>query len=181
MKRHSLFSGSRKRNVPASNCAQSEPNAFADMQRTSARECSSPSSIFAGMLSPGLSLPLVEPHPQPVLPQPLRDGAHDRLVFGTMVEEDVEGEPVVHERQSRCQRLTSDQMVCRNGSAPRRRQFSRLELKAMGRPEVYPTNSTFANTLHSDYILMPPLHPRWCQSYRSGSGQRKTRRARRAD
>ncbi len=54
MKRRSLFSGSRNRNVPASNCAQSEPNAFADMQSTSTRECSSPSSIFAGMLSPGL-------------------------------------------------------------------------------------------------------------------------------
>ncbi|KAF0179326.1 MAG: hypothetical protein FD161_1425 [Limisphaerales bacterium] len=54
-KRRSLFSGSRKRNVPDSNCAQSEPNAFADMQSTSTRERSSPSSIFAGMLSPGLS------------------------------------------------------------------------------------------------------------------------------
>ena len=32
MKRCSLFSGSRNRNVPDSNCAQSEPNAFADMQ-----------------------------------------------------------------------------------------------------------------------------------------------------
>jgi len=29
-------------------------NAFADMQSTSTRECSSPSSIFAGMLSPSL-------------------------------------------------------------------------------------------------------------------------------
>ena len=55
MKRRSLFNGSRKRNVPASNCAQSEPNAFADIQSTSTREHSSPSSIFAGMLSPGLS------------------------------------------------------------------------------------------------------------------------------
>jgi hypothetical protein len=36
------------------NCAQSEPNAFADMQSTNTRECSSPSSIFAGMLSPAL-------------------------------------------------------------------------------------------------------------------------------
>lgn len=55
MKRRSVFSGSRNRNVPDSNCAQSEPNAWADMQRTSTRDCSSPSSIFAGMLSPGLS------------------------------------------------------------------------------------------------------------------------------
>jgi hypothetical protein len=46
MKWRSLFNGSRKRNVPASNYAQSEPNAFADMQSTSTRECSSPSSIF---------------------------------------------------------------------------------------------------------------------------------------
>jgi len=55
MKRRWWFSGSRNRNVPASNCAQSDPNAWADMQSTSTRECSSPSSIFAGMLSPGLS------------------------------------------------------------------------------------------------------------------------------
>jgi len=40
--------------VPDSNCAQSEPNA-ADMQSTSTRERSSPSSILAGMLSPHLS------------------------------------------------------------------------------------------------------------------------------
>ena len=56
-KRRSLFSGSRKGKlplpkVPDSNCAQSEPNAFADRQSTSTRERSSPSSIFAGMLSP---------------------------------------------------------------------------------------------------------------------------------
>jgi len=54
MKRRSRFSGSRNRNVPASNCAQSDPNAWADMQSTSTRECSSPASIVAGMLSPGL-------------------------------------------------------------------------------------------------------------------------------
>ena len=54
MKRCSLLSGSRNRNVPASNCAQSAANAFVDMQSTSTRECSSPSSIF-GMLSPALS------------------------------------------------------------------------------------------------------------------------------
>ena len=54
-KRRSWFSGSRKRNVPASNFAQSDPNALADMQSSSTRECSSPSSSFAGMLSPGLS------------------------------------------------------------------------------------------------------------------------------
>jgi hypothetical protein len=54
MKWRSLFSGSRNRNVPASNCAQSEPNAFVDMQSTSTWECSSTSSTFAGMLSPGL-------------------------------------------------------------------------------------------------------------------------------
>jgi hypothetical protein len=42
------------RNGPASNCAQYEPNVFADMQSTSTHECSSPSSIFAGMLSLGL-------------------------------------------------------------------------------------------------------------------------------
>lgn len=41
--------------MPDSNCGQSEPKALADMQSTSTRECSSPSSIFAGMLSPGLS------------------------------------------------------------------------------------------------------------------------------
>ena len=47
--------------MPDSNCAQSEPNACADMQSTSPRERSSPSSIFAvfdwffSMLSPGLS------------------------------------------------------------------------------------------------------------------------------
>ena len=64
MKRRSRFSGSRKRklrlpHVPASNCAQSDPNALADRQsspalrapspirwaRESTRECSSPSSI----------------------------------------------------------------------------------------------------------------------------------------
>src|ERR1035437_2148067 len=44
MKRRSMLSGSRNRNVPASNCAHSSPNAFADMQRTSTRECWSPSS-----------------------------------------------------------------------------------------------------------------------------------------
>ena len=34
--------------------AQFDPKAWADMQSTNTRECSSPSSIFAGMLSPGL-------------------------------------------------------------------------------------------------------------------------------
>ena len=55
MKRRSLLSGSRNRNVPASSCAQSDPNALADMQSTSTRERSRPSSILAGMLSPGLT------------------------------------------------------------------------------------------------------------------------------
>ena len=54
MKRSSLFSGSRNRNVPASSRAQSEPNASADMHNTDTRERSSPSSILAGMLSPAL-------------------------------------------------------------------------------------------------------------------------------
>ena len=58
MKRRSRFSGSRNREVHRPpNCAQSDPNAWADMQSTSTRECSSPSSIFAWMLSPGLSAP----------------------------------------------------------------------------------------------------------------------------
>ena len=48
----SWFSGSRKRNVPASHSAQSEPNAWADMQSTSTRECSRAGSILAGMLWP---------------------------------------------------------------------------------------------------------------------------------
>jgi len=55
MKRRRWFSGSRKRIVPDSNpgAPGSHPNAWADMQSTSTRECSSPASIFAGMLSPG--------------------------------------------------------------------------------------------------------------------------------
>ena len=39
-----------------------------------------------------LDLPFIEPRPQPVLPQPLRDGAHDRFVLRTVAEEDVVGE-----------------------------------------------------------------------------------------
>jgi len=97
MEQRSWFNRSPNRNVTAfrlredamagqANCAQSEPNASADMQsirlrltaamavhgrlavalghvwcrtealagQASARECSSPSSIFVGMLSPGL-------------------------------------------------------------------------------------------------------------------------------
>jgi len=38
-----------------SGCAQSQPNALADMQKTRTRERSSPSSSFAGMLPPDLS------------------------------------------------------------------------------------------------------------------------------
>ena len=53
--RRSLFSGSRKRNLPDCNCAQSKPNAFADTPSTSTRERSISSSIFAGILSPDLS------------------------------------------------------------------------------------------------------------------------------
>src|ERR1035437_4148091 len=44
MKRRSVFSGSRNRNVPLSNRTQSSPNEFADMQSTSTRDCLSPSS-----------------------------------------------------------------------------------------------------------------------------------------
>ncbi len=50
-----LFRPTGLRNGSRTTSAQSEPNALADMQSTSTRECSSPSSIFAGMLSPGLS------------------------------------------------------------------------------------------------------------------------------
>ena len=72
-KRRSLFSGSLETEGIAFQFDQSEPNAFADMQSTSTRERSSPSSIFAGMLSPGLIYPLIEPHLDPVLAQPFRD------------------------------------------------------------------------------------------------------------
>jgi len=41
--------------------------------------------------------------------------------------------------------------VCRKGEVPRRRQFSRLELSPMGRPEAYPTNSAFANTFRHHF------------------------------
>ena len=70
MKRRSWFSGSRKGklplpHVPASNpaAAGSEPNAWADMLG-----CANPKSEMGW-------------HPQPVLPQPLCQRAHHRLVL----------------------------------------------------------------------------------------------------
>jgi site-specific recombinase XerD len=52
---HLLEQNTRKRNVPDSSCAQSDANALLDMQRMSARDCSSPCSTFAWMLSPGFN------------------------------------------------------------------------------------------------------------------------------
>jgi len=78
IKRRSLFNGSRNRNVPASSCAQSEPNAFADMHSTRTRERSNPSSIFAGMLSPGLS---THSSNQTRRPSPRRRSVNGRTTF----------------------------------------------------------------------------------------------------
>ena len=107
MERSSLFSGWRKRNMPDSNCTQSEPNALADMQSTRLRERSSPSSIFAALTPAPLSHPMgegnhwlehpfIEPHLHPVRPQPLGQRTHHRLVLRAVAEEDVVGEVVGH-------------------------------------------------------------------------------------
>jgi hypothetical protein len=40
----------------------------------------------------GLERPLIEPNPQPILPQPLRQRAHDGLVLRAVAEEGVVGE-----------------------------------------------------------------------------------------
>lgn len=62
MKRRSWFSGARTRIVPASGCAHPDPNAWADMpgfaipkSEVRGPKWNGPSSIFAGMLSPGLT------------------------------------------------------------------------------------------------------------------------------
>ncbi len=38
----------------------------------------------------GLEHPFIKPHLQPVRPQPLRDGTNNRLVLGTVTQENVE-------------------------------------------------------------------------------------------
>lgn len=81
-KRRSLFSGSRKRNVPDSNWAQSEPNACADMQSTSTRERSNPSSILAGMLSPGR---ISHSSNQTLMPSFFKRSASGRIMFLSFV------------------------------------------------------------------------------------------------
>ena len=53
MKRLSRFVGSRNRAVWRSSVTQSEPKACFDIARTRTRDCSSPSSIFLRILSPG--------------------------------------------------------------------------------------------------------------------------------
>ena len=52
MNRRLWLSGSLKRKVWLSNCGQSAASAACERQSTSTRECSSPSSIFAGMPEP---------------------------------------------------------------------------------------------------------------------------------
>ena len=96
MKRRSLFSGSRKRNVPASNCAQSEPNALRRHAEHEHARVLQPFLDLRRDAVAGLELPFIEPHAQPVLPQPLRDGAHDRLVLRAVAQEDVVCEIVSH-------------------------------------------------------------------------------------
>src|SRR5688572_13284637 len=111
MNRRSLLRGSRNRNVPSSNCAHSEPYVFTDMQSTSTRELSSPSSISfalrefmaqkrskkgwrdlfcsARIRGAWAYFPLIEPHAQAVLSQALRDRANDLLVLRAVAEENV--------------------------------------------------------------------------------------------
>ena len=46
----------------------------------------------------GADFPVIEPHAQSVRPQPLRDGAHDRLALRAVAEEHVVGEIVWHKQ-----------------------------------------------------------------------------------
>lgn len=96
MKRRCWFSGSRKRNVPASNCAQSEPNAWADMQSASTREFFEPGLDLRRDAVAGVDFPFIKPHPQPVPTQPLRHPAHDILVLRAVAQEDIVLEIVSH-------------------------------------------------------------------------------------
>ena len=91
-------------NVPDSNCAQSEPNALADMQSRAIpnSELKRPFLDLGSLrLVPfdavaGLEHPFIEPHLHPVRPQPLRQRAHHRLVLRAVAEENIVGEIVGH-------------------------------------------------------------------------------------
>ncbi len=92
MERRSLFNGLRKRNVPASSCAQSEPNAWADVQSTSTRECSSarlPSPVERESGASGLISHLSN---HTLSPSARSRSANGRFVLGAVAEEHVERE-----------------------------------------------------------------------------------------
>lgn len=108
----------------------------------------------------GLDLPFLEPHPQPIRPQPLRDVADNVFVLGAVAEEHIEGELLAHVRQSvppgfnRSDRQTAYSIL--NGSGGKARRAVRR----------FPRNSTTAP--RGGRARRTRSHPDSCPAPRKG-------------